>query len=110
MSEITTTQRGAVLEIAIDRPARKNALTHAMYEALAGRPAELHQITCPVLALAFADDHIVPLPSAQPLVALAGARDKQLVTMRGGHVGAVVSRKAAAGVWAALHQFWSQRD
>ena len=35
MSEITTTRRNAVLEIAIDRPARKNALTHAMYEALA---------------------------------------------------------------------------
>jgi enoyl-CoA hydratase/carnithine racemase len=35
MSEIGIERRGAVLEIAIDRPARRNALTHAMYEALA---------------------------------------------------------------------------
>jgi enoyl-CoA hydratase/carnithine racemase len=34
MSEIEVTRRGAVLEIAFARPARKNALTHAMYEAL----------------------------------------------------------------------------
>lgn len=35
MSEIAVARQGAVLEIAFDRPARKNALTHAMYEALA---------------------------------------------------------------------------
>ena len=35
MSEIEVTRRGAVLEVAFARPARKNALTHAMYEALA---------------------------------------------------------------------------
>jgi enoyl-CoA hydratase/carnithine racemase len=34
-TEILVARRGAVLEIGIDRPTRKNALTHAMYEALA---------------------------------------------------------------------------
>jgi enoyl-CoA hydratase/carnithine racemase len=34
-TDILTTRRGAVLEIGFNRPARKNALTHAMYEALA---------------------------------------------------------------------------
>lgn len=34
-TDITTTRRGATLEIALDRPARKNAITTAMYEAMA---------------------------------------------------------------------------
>jgi hypothetical protein len=29
---------------------------------------------------------------------------------RGGHVGAVVSRKAAARLWPAMHKFWADRD
>jgi polyhydroxyalkanoate synthase subunit PhaC len=74
-----------------------------------GRPAELHQITCPVLALAFADDHIVPLPSAAPLVDRVASRDKQLVVQSGGHVGAVVSRKAADRLWPVMHEFWAKR-
>ncbi len=39
-----------------------------------------------------------------------GLRGKQLLVERGGHVGAVVSRKAAGRLWPALHTFWSQRD
>lgn len=35
MDEITVGQRGAVLEIAFNRPARRNAITAAMYTALA---------------------------------------------------------------------------
>jgi len=52
-----------------------------------------------VLAIAFAEDHIVPVGSAQPLIDLVGSRDKQLLVDRGGHVGAVVSRKAAERLW-----------
>jgi polyhydroxyalkanoate synthase len=75
-----------------------------------GRPASLPSIRCPVLAVAFTDDHIVPVPSAQPLIDRVSSRDKQLLVDRGGHVGAVVSRKAAERLWPALHTFWSQRD
>jgi polyhydroxyalkanoate synthase len=63
-----------------------------------------------VLAIAFTDDHIVPVPSAQPLIDLAGGRDKQILVDRGGHVGAVVSRKAAKKLWPAMSTFWAQRD
>jgi polyhydroxyalkanoate synthase len=76
---------------------------------VAGRPSELHRITCPVLALAFADDHIVPLASAAPLVDRVASRDKQLVVQSGGHVGAVVSRKAADRLWPVMHEFWAKR-
>jgi len=93
----------------IDALYRKNQLVRGEF-TVCGRPAKLDQITCGVLAVAFEDDHIVPLPSAKPLIDHAGARDKQLFVERGGHVGAVVSRKAANRLWPAMSQFWAQRD
>jgi polyhydroxyalkanoate synthase subunit PhaC len=88
---------------------RGNRLVAGGFTVL-GRPAELGAIRCPVLALAFADDHIVPVASARPLIERVASRDKQLVVDAGGHVGAVVSRKAAGRLWPALHQFWHDRD
>lgn len=88
---------------------RGNALVSGTFKVL-GRPARLANLTCPVLAIAFAHDHIVPVDAAAPLVALAGGRDKQLVVEQGGHVGAVVSRKASQRLWPAMSTFWAQRD
>jgi len=76
--------------------------------SVAGRPSRLEAIACPTLAIAFADDHIVPLASAQPLVTLV--QDGKLEVMRGGHVGAVVSRKAADRLWPLMSNFWAERD
>jgi len=86
---------------------RGNRLIHGGF-TLCGRPAELGSIRCPVLALAFSDDHIVPLASAAPLVDRVASRDKQLVVQRGGHVGAVISRKAADRLWPVMSDFWSK--
>ena len=88
---------------------RENRLVAGTFTVL-GRRASLPSITCPTLAVAFADDHIVPVPSAQPLIDLVAARDKQIVVDRGGHVGAVVSKKAAKRLWPAMQTFWAQRD
>ncbi len=88
---------------------RGNALMAGTFSVL-GRPARLTDIRCPLLALAFADDHIVPPASAEPLIQVAGARDKQLIVSRGGHVGAVVSRKAAHRLWPTMHTFWAERQ
>jgi polyhydroxyalkanoate synthase len=88
---------------------RENRLIKGEFTVL-GRRALLSNITCPVLAIAFADDHIVPVPSAQPLIDAVGGRDKQILVDRGGHVGAVVSRKAAGRLWPAMSTFWAQRD
>lgn len=100
---------GACYARYLDELYRDNRLIAGTF-AVCGRPARLGAIRCPVLAIGFAADHIVPLASAEPLVPLAGARDKQLLVERGGHVGAVVSRKAAERLWPALHTFWAQRD
>ena len=42
-TDILATRRGASLELAFDRPARKNALTNAMYEALTAAVLEAEQ-------------------------------------------------------------------
>lgn len=88
---------------------RENRLIRGGF-SVAGRPAELSSIRCPVLALAFADDNIVPLASAAPLVDRIGSVDKQLVVQPGGHVGAVVSRKAATRLWPTMSEFWAARS
>lgn len=88
---------------------RRNRLMTGGF-TVAGRPSELAAIKCPVLALAFESDNIVPLASAAPLVDRVASTDKQLVVQPGGHVGAVVSRKAAGRLWPVMSGFWTQRD
>ncbi|MBX3156259.1 MAG: alpha/beta fold hydrolase [Deltaproteobacteria bacterium] len=100
---------GACYQRYIDELYRQNRLVAGTFSVL-GRPARLPAIECPTLAVAFADDNIVPAAAAGPLVELVSSRDKQVVIDRGGHVGAVVSRKAADRLWPALHTFWAQRD
>lgn len=77
---------------------------------LAGRPARLDAIDCPVLAVTFGHDHIVPTASATALLAHVASPDKAELHLAGGHVGAVVSRKAAQGLWPELSRWWAARD
>ena len=100
---------GACYARYIEELYRQNRLVRGGF-TVAGRPAELPAIRCPVLALAFEHDHIVPLASAAPLVDLVSSTDKQLVVQSGGHVGAVVSRKAADKLWPVMSTFWAGRD
>jgi polyhydroxyalkanoate synthase len=100
---------GACYARYIDELYRGNALVAGTFH-VSGRAARLSSIACPVLAIAFADDHIVPRASAAPLVELVSSRDKQLVVQTGGHVGAVVSRKASERLWPVMAEFWEARD
>ena len=77
---------------------------------LSGQAVNLAQITCPTLAVAFYHDHIVPLSSAAPLIDLIGAQDKKLLSLSGGHVGAVISRKASQGLWPTMSGFFAAHD
>jgi polyhydroxyalkanoate synthase len=77
---------------------------------LSGRPARLASIRCPVHLIAFEDDHIVPIECALPLADKVGSRDVVVRRGRGGHVGAVVSRRAAGGLWLAMSEFWASRE
>ena len=88
---------------------REDALIAGSFR-LSGRPARLESIQCPTLAVTFEHDNIVPWRSAAPLVELAGARDKSRLHKRGGHVGAVVSRRASKALWPELAGWWAERD
>gem|GEM_PF-3726177 len=51
----------------------------------------------------------MPVDSAAPIVDRTSSVDKQLVVQGGGHVGAVVSRKASDRRWPIMSKFWAIR-
>lgn len=77
---------------------------------VSGLPARLDSIQCPVLAVTFEHDNIVPWASAAAAIDLVGSRDKERVHLPGGHVGAMVSRSATKGLWPKISGFWTAID
>jgi polyhydroxyalkanoate synthase len=77
---------------------------------LSGRPVRLSDIRCPVLAVTFEHDNIVPGPSAGALLERVSSAVKERVHLPGGHVGAVVSRKAAERLWPKMTAFWTAHE
>ena len=63
-----------------------------------------------MLAVTFEHDHIVPWRSAAVLLNRIGSDKKRQIHLPGGHVGAVVSRKASKSLWPELSQWWAQRQ
>ena len=100
---------GACYQRYIDELYRGNALMNDTMR-LGGKPARLADIDCPTLAVTFQHDHIVPVAAATALLDRISAPDKAQLHCNGGHVGAVVSRKAATGLWPQLSRWWAARD
>lgn len=78
--------------------------------ALRGRRVRLENITCPVMAVTFEHDNIVPWRSASVLLDAVGSDDTEHVHLPGGHVGAVVSSAAAKQLWPRMAGFWAAHD
>lgn len=93
----------------IDELYRGNALIAGTFR-LSGLPVRLDRVQCPTAVVTFEHDHIVPPASAAVLIEQVGASDKTHLHLKGGHVGAVVSRKASLGLWPALSDWWAARD
>lgn len=100
---------GACYERYVEELYRKDALLGRTF-TLSGKPVLLENITCPTLAVTFEHDNIVPPESAAVLLDRVGSRDVHRIHLPGGHVGAVVSKKAAAGLWPQIAEFWRSRD
>lgn len=100
---------GAAYRRYIDELYRGDALVRGTF-TLSGRPARLSSITTPTMVVSFKHDSIVPEPSAAALLDHVRATDKTHLSLGGGHVGAVVSRKASGGLWPAISQWWAERD
>jgi polyhydroxyalkanoate synthase subunit PhaC len=93
----------------IDELYRGNSLVRGAF-TLSSVPALLSNIDCPTLAVTFEHDHIVPPRSAQALLDHIDSPDKANLHLSGGHVGAVISRKAATTLWPKLSRWWADRD
>src|SRR5512139_547017 len=74
-----------------------------------GKPAPLGAIKCPTLVITASRDSICPSPAATALLDHVGATDTSIVTVAGGHVGAVVGSKAAKEMYPALIKWLAPR-
>jgi polyhydroxyalkanoate synthase len=88
---------------------RGDALANGDFR-LAGRPARLESIECPLLAVTFEHDNVVPWQAAKELVDRVSSKDKEWLHLSGGHVGAVVSKSASHKLWPKIAEFWEARD
>ncbi|MGA9524545.1 MAG: alpha/beta fold hydrolase [Myxococcaceae bacterium] len=88
---------------------RADGLVNRTFQ-LSGQPVHLDAIRCPTLAITVENDHIVPWQSAAELVERVGTPDRERIHLRGGHVGAVVSKAGAANLWPKLSAWWAARD
>jgi polyhydroxyalkanoate synthase len=86
-----------------------NALIHDRF-FLSEKPVNLSAITCPVHAITFEHDNIVPHRSASVLLERVSSVVKKHTHQSGGHVGAVVSKKAATRLWPGVSEFWRTHD
>ncbi len=84
---------------------RKDALQKGELR-LANAPVRLQDVRCPLLAVTFQHDTIVPPESAALVMERVGSADKRHLHLSGGHVGAVVSKKAKSGLWPKMAEFW----
>ena len=100
---------GACYRRYIEELYRGDALMRGTF-SLSGNLVRLGSIRCPVQAVTFEHDHIVPWRSATPLLDTVSSADTHHIHLPGGHVGAVVSRKAAEHLWPQLSAWWRTHD
>jgi polyhydroxyalkanoate synthase len=92
---------GAAYTTYIGELYQKNALVKGEHY-VRGRKADLKNIRCPVLSIVADRDSICPPGAATALNDNVSSADKEVLTVGGGHVGAVVGSKAAKLLYPAL--------
>lgn len=100
---------GRAFERYIQALYRENQLIRDEF-ALSGRRISLSDIRVPTLTVCFEHDHIVPAKSASILHDVIASKERELKVLRGGHVGAVVSRRASQSLWPMLSDWYRERD
>ena len=76
---------------------------------IAGRRVDLGRITCPVLTIVADRDTICPPAAATALGPASGARDIEVLSVPGGHVGAVVGGAARKIMYPGLARWLRER-
>ncbi len=77
---------------------------------LRGHEVDLSNITCPVLNIAGREDHICPLPQAEPTTDLISSEDKELFIIDAGHVGLLTGRGAKKDLWPKVKDWLEERS
>lgn len=72
--------------------------------------AKLENIQCPVLTIVASHDHIVPVESATPLHDKVGSEDKELLELKGGHVGIIASSKLFPQLVSSFTEWLDERE
>ncbi len=73
-----------------------------------GQRIRLSDITCPTMVICAAKDAICPPPAATALTDLCGSAIKKVVTVPGGHVGAVIGSRASRELYPAIGSFFAE--
>lgn len=84
---------------------QRNELANAAH-FYRGSVVDLRAVTCPVLTITAQRDSICPPAAATALSGLVGSDDVREVETPGGHVGAVVGRRAAERLYPELAEFF----
>jgi len=75
-----------------------------------GRTVDLRAIQSSLLNITARQDHICPCDSAAVLNELVSSQDKEVMTLRGGHVGAIVGREASETLYPKLADWLAARS
>lgn len=86
-----------------------NALYKGTLE-VAGRTADIGNITIPLFHGVALHDHIVPYEASKHLVALAGSEDKTEIVLKGGHISLIAGPNAARRLWPTLDEWLAERS
>lgn len=77
---------------------------------LGGDRVRLSDIRVPFMHVLGLRDHIIPVPSAAPLLGLIGSEDKEEMRLDAGHVGLMVGRTAAKNTLPTIIEFLKKRS
>jgi polyhydroxyalkanoate synthase len=77
---------------------------------LGGRRVPMKQFRTPLLAVVAERDLIVPSSMSEPIMEAVGSREKELLRLRGGHVGLVVGRTAHKRTIPTILEFLRRRS
>jgi len=75
-----------------------------------GRKAQLASIKVPILHAVAEHDHIVPYDAAKHLIAKVSSKDKEEVTLKGGHVSLIAGANAIKRLWPKLDSWLGGRS
>jgi polyhydroxyalkanoate synthase subunit PhaC len=88
---------------------RENRLMNGDW-TLFGKRVDLHNIRANLLNVAAGDDHIAPPCQSARILEKVGSKDKESVTLPGGHIDILSGKAAAASTWPLINTWLAARS